>query len=550
MYPITKECPTQCCIVAIGKENTGKSQLIASVTGCSAKSSNFRGSTTGCETYPSDEFTFVDTPGILYRSDSATTRAALKQLQEGDTVLLVIKATHIDDDLAELLPLVRGKRGVVVITFWDKVRATRETRQIIEQWGQTSHLSFIPVDARHLTASDRTYLLTALEQAQPFPHDWIPQPVGWRIEPKLTLLEHPGIGWLFALLLLLLPAIIAVFGANNFANFVDPVVQALTKPLIMQLQRLPSPLTEILVGRYGLVTMGPLLFVWAVPTVVLYALFLGAYKASGLIERITVAIHPALRPIGLSGRDLVRVIMGFGCNVPAVISTRACSSCSRRTCISAIAFGSACSYQLGATLGVFSAANMPNLVIPYLLYLACTTLIYTRLIAPAAARSPQNPLVIENRNFLEYPRWQAIRREASSTLNQFFRQAIPIFLLITVIASLLDWLGVISTLANLLNPLMMLFRLPVEAALPVSLASIRKDGILLFAEPNTLAILTPLQILTGVYLAGVLLPCLVTALTISREQSPRFALSLMGRQVIAAVGFSMLLAWGGMLWSG
>lgn len=318
----------------------------------------------------------------------------------------------------------------------------------------------------------------------------------------------------------------------------------------MQLQRLPSPLTEILVGRYGLVTMGPLLFVWVVPTVVLYALFLGAYKASGLIERITVAIHPALRPIGLSGRDLVRVIMGFGCNVPAVISTRACSSCSRRTCISAIAFGSACSYQLGATLGVFSAANMPNLVIPYLLYLACTTLIYTRLIAPAAARSPQNPLVIENRNFLEYPRWQAIRREASSTLNQFFRQAIPIFLLITVIASLLDWLGVISTLANLLNPLMMLFRLPVEAALPVSLASIRKDGILLFAEPNTLAILTPLQILTGVYLAGVLLPCLVTALTISREQSPRFALSLMGRQVIAAVGFSMLLAWGGMLWSG
>jgi len=80
--------------------------------------------------------------------------------------------------------------------------------------------------------------------------------------------------------------------------------------------------------------MGPLLFVWTVPTVILYALLLGAYKASGLLERLTIALHPLLRPFGLSGRDLVRVMMGFGCNVPAVISTRSCSGCTRQTCIS------------------------------------------------------------------------------------------------------------------------------------------------------------------------------------------------------------------------
>jgi len=52
------------------------------------------------------------------------------------------------------------------------------------------------------------------------------------------------------------------------------------------------------------------------------------------------------------------------------------------------------------------------------------------------------------------------------------------------------------------------------------------------------------QILTGAYLAGVLLPCLVTALTIAREQSVRFAVGLMARQAMAAIVFSMLLAWG------
>lgn len=152
--------------------------------------------------------------------------------------------------------------------------------------------------------------------------------------------------------------------------------------------------------------------------------------------------------------------------------------------------------------------------------------------------------MIEQRTFLEMPRWSAIWRETQGTLHQFFTNAIPIFVVITVIASVLDWLGLITLLAGWINPLMGLFGLPPEAAVTVILVSIRKDGLLLFAEPAILAVLTPLQILTGVYLAGVLLPCLVTTLTIAREQSVRFAVGLMARQAIAAIGFSLVLAWG------
>ena len=79
-------------------------------------------------------------------------------------------------------------------------------------------------------------------------------------------------------------------------------------------------------------------------------------------------------------------------------------------------------------------------------------------------------------------------------------------------------------LSQLINPAMGLFRLPPEAGSPFILASVRKDDLLLFAEPNTVSLLTPVQILTGVYLAGVLLPCLVTLLTIVREQSSSICL--------------------------
>ena len=125
---------------------------------------------------------------------------------------------------------------------------------------------------------------------------------------------------MLAILLLLLPAVIAVGVANGVAGVLEPLDPSRIGPSNHGSCLRPHRCCEeILIGRYGLGTMGPLLLVWAVPTVILYALFLGAYKASGLVERITVALHPLLRPFGLSGRDLVRVIMGFGCNVPAVI---------------------------------------------------------------------------------------------------------------------------------------------------------------------------------------------------------------------------------------
>lgn len=533
-------------VVVVGKESTGKSQLVASLTGRSARASNFRGATIACETYRGAGCTFVDTPGILRKSDALTTRTALGQLERSDTVLLVVHATHLDDELADLLPLVEDKHGAVAVTFWDKVNATEGTMEGLERLSRASGLPFIPVDARCLSGDQRTRILAELRSPEPFPQQ-IQERAGWRIEPKPTLLEHRYLGPVLAVFLLLLPAIAAVWAANTFADLFDPAFQSLVEPLAKWLGRLPSPAGEVFAGRYGLVTMGPLLFVWTVPTVVLYALFLGVYKASGLIDRITAAIHPLIRPFGLSGRDLVRVIMGFGCNVPAVISTRACSSCSRGTCISAIAFGAACSYQLGATLGVFAAAGLPYLIVPYLLFLSVTTLVYVRLTAPGEARSPLNLLLIEGRSFLQWPGPSAIWREAHGTLGQFFRKAIPIFLVITLIASLLDWLGVVRKLAGALGSLMAFFQLPAEAALPVVLASIRKDGILLFAEPDLVETLTPLQVLTGVYLAGVLLPCLVTVLTIAREQSGRFLLKLVGRQALAAIVFTILLAWGGSL---
>jgi len=536
-------------VVVVGKENVGKTQLVSAMTGAVARPSNFRGATIACEWYATEDVEFVDTPGIMRHSDTETTRAALDMLGQSDTVLVVVQATHLNDDLDDLLPLVHLKRGVVVITHWDRLAdRADEANRAVEKMRETAGVPIVAVNACKLSAAQRAQLLEALRNPGLFDRESFKSRSAWRrVEPAKTPLEMPVIGQILGLLLIIAPAVAAVWGANHFAELVDPYVQSALGQVVARLSSLPALPREILVGPYGFITMGPLLFVWAVPTVVVFSFGLGIYKASGLLDRMVVAIDPLTRPFGISGRDVIRIVMGYGCNVPAVISTRACSSCSRGTCISAIAFGSACSYQMGATLAVFAAVGRPGLVVPYLLYLLTVLLIYTRIISPKRARSKLNVLMTDGRTFLVVPRFSWVWREARLILAQFFMRALPIFFLITLIASVLAYLDVFHAIAGALGPVLGVFNLPSDSALAVIMASIRKDGIVLLAEPGVSATMTAAQVLTAVYLAGVLLPCIVTVLTIAREQSVKFAAAVVGKQVIVAAASAAILGWGASL---
>ncbi len=558
MSPLTVSTSTTRTVLIVGKESVGKSQLVSSLTGRAAGETNFRGSTVVVERYRLGETEYVDTPGILRSSDTETTRLALNELDAHDVVLLVVQATSLDQDLADMLPLVAGKRGAVIVTYWDKVQQGEASQEALERLSADAGVGFLSVDARQLTERNRQQIAEALEDPRVFEKSTLTARAGWRIEPRPGLLEHRIAGPLLAVMLLFLPALATIYGANEVADLLHPIVAGWVDPVIAAVDTTWPSWTRIVLTAqqgdfgYGLLNMGPFLLVWALPTVLMFALILGAYKASGLIERINVALHPLVRPFGLSGRDVVRVMMGFGCNVPAVISTRSCSSCSRGPAISAIAFGSACSYQLPATLAVLSVAAAATgtqpvvLTLSFLGYLLVTTLIYLRLTSGSTARSSLNVLMTPSRPFMQWPTFSALWREAAGTVRQFLFQAMPIFVVICVVASLLAYIGVLDLASRILGPVMSLFDLPAQAALPIVMASVRKDGIFLLAADDGLSFpMTAAQALTAVYLAGVLLPCLVTALTISRETGWRKTARLLARQAGFAMLFALVLAWGG-----
>jgi Fe2+ transport system protein B len=532
-------------VVLIGAESAGKTTLAAALAGRHGRSSNVAGATTTVEAFEGEGLTWIDTPGLVRTVDAQTTSTTLAALdrERHGAILVVIRATELDADLAALLPLAAGRRVVIAVTQWDRVdeqagpAALRTMQEHLD-------VPVVALDARR-RGSDLDALRAAIDTARHLPQAPAVPRIGWRVVPRAGPLERRFLGPLLALALLFGSAATVVGAAVGFAGWLDPLVAGALRPLAGAAGRLPELPAALVAGDFGLLTMGPLLVVWAAPVVFSLAGLLAVLRSSGLLDRLTRAVDPLLRPVGLSGRDLVRVVAGFGCNVPAVISTRSCATCSRDASVGAIAFGSACSFQLGATAAVLATVGRTWLLGLYLAALLAGTLVHTRVLSRGERRAGLDVRLLEGPAFLNPPRLADVVGELRGVTRHVGLRALPVFVTISIAASALQATGLLDRLAGLASPLLSLLRLPGEAALPVVLASIRKDGLLLFADTGVADTLDSAQLLAALLLAGTLLPCLVTAATIVRERGGRTATRLIAHQIVLALGLTATVSWFG-----
>ena len=544
-------------VVVAGLESVGKSSLLSALTGRVAESAAMTGTTLYCEHYKDASWEWVDTPGLVTGSDALALKEALPSIESTETVLLVLRAHRAAEELTSLLPILNSKKVAVALTFRDRLafENDKEKQKAIASWNDKLGVPVTLLDGRSPDARELADVRTSVMQAKPMnpiSRDELPafkEKQRWSGEQTLeSVLDYAPLG----ILLLFVPAWISVTQANTLANHLYDPVESLMGPLVGWFNTLPEPLAATMGGDYGVFAMFPFLLLYALPTILIFTGLIAIYKSTGLVDRLSYGVHRWLKPFGLGGRDLVRVVMGFGCNVPAVVATRSCSGCSRGACVSAICFGSACSYQLPATLAVFAAAGFAWLAAWYLAILAITSLVYLRLTAPNELRHARNEMLLSELGQLQLPDWQMVNRDIIQTIREFLVIALPIFVGICIVAGLLQWSGVLNSLTRLLAPVMAIFNLPAESALAVVLGSVRKDGLaigLLNGDMETLKVPldTSVHVLTAVYLAGVLLPCLVTVLTVAKEMGIPFAMKMVGRQAGFAAAFAVCIAWIGTL---
>ncbi len=218
-------------------------------------------------------------------------------------------------------------------------------------------------------------------------------------------------------------------------------------------ERISSPaLRDFLVGDFGLLTLGIFNALCTVlPILAVFYLFFGIVEDTGYLPNLIVLSRTALGRIGLSGRSVLPVILGFGCKTMATLSARSIPDRKERTiAVFLIAFGIPCSAQLGLNMAILARAGTGAFLIA-LGFLTAAELgagaVLNRLL-PGEARGG---FVLELPPF-RFPDLRALFRKTAWRLVRFLKEALPVFAAAAVALYLADAAGFLGAFRSFLAP--------------------------------------------------------------------------------------------------
>ena len=289
-----------------------------------------------------------------------------------------------------------------------------------------------------------------------------------------------------------------------------------------------------------------------VPVIVVMFFFLSLIEDTGYMSRIAFVTDKSLRKLGLSGRSIIPLLIGFGCSVPAVMAAGTLPSArDRRLTILLTPFMS-CSAKI-PIYGFFAAFMFPGhggLVLAALYLLSLLVGVLVALGAKLLHRNYQPaPFVMEMPNY-RLPGLRSVGHLLWDKTRDFVEGAISIILISTVIIWLLQSLNfrfqfvqdsqdsMMAWISGILTPL---FR-PIglddwRVVTSLICGFMRKESVV--ATMDLLGIgslLSPASAVSMLLFCLLYTPCVAAISSIRRE--------LGGRWALWVVLFQCLVAWG------
>ena len=171
------------------------------------------------------------------------------------------------------------------------------------------------------------------------------------------------------------------------------------------------------------------------PVIVTMFFFLSILEDSGYIARVAFFMDKILRRLGLSGRSIVPMLIGFGCSVPAVMSTRTLPSDRDRKMTILLTPFMSCTAKL-PIYGFFVDAFFPGnswWIITGLYFLGIVTAVFVALLyRKTLFKGEPVPFVMELPNY-RMPSLRSVMQLLWEKSKDFLQRAFSVILVATVI---------------------------------------------------------------------------------------------------------------------
>lgn len=172
------------------------------------------------------------------------------------------------------------------------------------------------------------------------------------------------------------------------------------------------------------------------PTIVTLFFFLSILEDSGYMARVAFVMDRAMRKIGLSGRSIVPLLMGFGCSVPSIMATRTLSSERDRKMTTMLVPFMSCSAKLpiyALLIGAFFPRPMqPVVMIGMYAFGVLCGIAFAALLKHLRFRGEPVPFVMELPNY-RLPAAKSVARLVWDKAKGFIKKAFTVVLAACVI---------------------------------------------------------------------------------------------------------------------
>ncbi|HXJ20830.1 MAG TPA: ferrous iron transport protein B [Polyangia bacterium] len=366
-----------------------------------------------------------------------------------------------------------------------------------------------------------------------------------RLLDRLAMSPWTGLPLVALVLYLGFYKFVGGFGAQTAVDWLDRVVftRWIAPVAAAATALIPWATIRALVnGPYGLINLG-LRYAFAIvlPIVTAFFLVFALLEDSGYLPRLALLLDRALKKVGLSGRAVIPLVLGFGCNTMATLVTRTLETRRERVIATLLlALAIPCSAQLGVVLGILSA--WPGAVVVWGLVLVLVFLLVGRLAAlflPGAAPS----------FYLELPRmrWPTpanVLRKTGARVRWYFAEILPLFLLASVLLWAGDLTGVLGWATAALVPLVRLIGLPAQAAPAFLYGFFRRDfGAAGLYDLAHRGLLSPAALTTAAVTITLFVPCIAQFLVMKKERGLKVAVGVLVAATTIAFTVGGLVGW-------
>ena len=266
-----------------------------------------------------------------------------------------------------------------------------------------------------------------------------------------------------------------------------------------------------------------------IPYIMVFYIILGVLEDSGYLPRAVVLLDRTLHRLGLHGNAFIPMMVGLGCNVPAIMSTRVIRSKRERVILcTRICMAVPCSAQLATITGV-TGKYAGAIWIPVIFILLIALGFVSGVILNKRMRYEPSNLAMELPE-LQSPKFRNVLLKMWLRTSDFFKLAVPLLIVGSIIIELLVHYELLDNIVEPMSWLTVgLLGLPAVTIIAFIAGILRKEmsyGMLVILATSQgiteiTEFMSPEQFVVFGIVMSIYLPCLATMTAMYRELGPK-----------------------------